>query len=502
MESLHAILAPWRQDDAPGLVASVRHRGRTLLRRGCGLAHLDARVPNTPATRLRIGSTSKHFIAVLLLQLRDEGRLRLADPIARWLPELPASQGARTLQQLLTHTGGLRDFLDLSLLSNGMALIPDDAILDLQCRQQDEDNFPAGEGFAYNNGGYRLLSIAIERELGQPLAQGLKERLFEPLAMHDTALWPRDLEPLSGAAQTHLAQPDGSFRKGLFPCSTLGEGGIASTLDDMQRWMAHLPQSPLLDELTAPATLANGFVNAYGLGLIRETLYGVDITHHAGGMVGGNSQMLIAPAHDVQIAVMCNRSDVSAPDLAQQLLLATLGIEAPAPAPVATQGWEGHYFCAASGRHVAIERRGGQLLLRHFGVPLPLVGSTTLRTDHAVLKLSVRQVDGGVELFEQGRRHRCLRFEPGADAATFAAAFAGDWHCEALDARIRIAGQHMHIAGRHGRSRFTLQPLREDLALLGSVDLTVPFGGQLRADGEGLLLDTARTRRLRLRRAV
>src|SRR5262249_40926434 len=117
--SLEALLEPLACSDAPGLVVSVRRHGRTLLRRGLGLANLETGTANTPATRMRIASTSKHFVCALLLRLQAEGRLRLDEPVARWLPELPPAQGRRTLRQLMSHTGGIRDFLDLSLLSNG-----------------------------------------------------------------------------------------------------------------------------------------------------------------------------------------------------------------------------------------------------------------------------------------------------------------------------------------------------------------------------------------------
>ncbi len=115
IEKLEAVLSDLHRNDAPGLIASVEQRGKTLLRRGYGLASLDSGMVNTPSTKMRIGSTTKHFACALALLLRDEGALSIDEPVGQWLPELPASQGARTLRQFMNHTGGTRDYLDLSL---------------------------------------------------------------------------------------------------------------------------------------------------------------------------------------------------------------------------------------------------------------------------------------------------------------------------------------------------------------------------------------------------
>ncbi|MFD2270894.1 serine hydrolase domain-containing protein [Undibacterium arcticum] len=296
---MEAILSRWNRNDAPGCVVSVIHKGRTVLRKGYGMASLEQQVANSPSTKMRIGSTTKHFAAILALQLRDEGLLDIDGPCVRYLPELREAQGRRSLRQFMNHTGGTRDFLDLSMFSNGAAMLPAGAALAYQSAQE-EDNFRAGDMFSYNNGGYRMLSIAIERVLHMPFAQALETRLFGPLGMYDTSLWACDHDLLPGVACSHVALPDGGFRRGVFPSTILGEGGIVSTVDDMQRWLAHLRKphlwaDALSAELTQPTTLNNGFLHPYGLGLIRENYRGVEIIQHSGGVIGGSCQMLTAP---------------------------------------------------------------------------------------------------------------------------------------------------------------------------------------------------------------
>lgn len=525
IEKLEAVLSELHRNHAPGLVASVQQHGKTLLRRGYGMASLDSGLVNTPATKMRIGSTSKHFACALALLLRDEGMLSIDEPVSRWLPELPASQGGRTLRQFMNHTGGTRDYLDLSLLSNGMTVVPSEGAFEYQCRQH-EANFEPGEQFMYNNGGYRMLSTVLERVLGVSLAQGLRERLFEPLSMNETFLWCSDLDPLLGSATSHIARAEGSFSKGIFPSVILGEGGIASTLDDMQRWLSHLitpriwPQA-LSQEMMAPTELNNGYLNPYGFGLIRETWRGVRIFHHAGGVVGGTCQMLAAPDHGVQIVVMSNRSDVTAAEIAQQLLVVMLedALEAP-ETPANSQHGEGlcgDYYCALNGRHFAIAKHEETLVLRSFGMPLPLTQSTpdVLRVNLlSVIALTVELVRGdagrivAIDVIEQGRRYRCDRIEDAERSLELVERFAGRWHSGELGGEVVIGDgrpESMRVAGLYGRSTYKLQPLLDDTCLMVSEDPAVPLHGTLRLvtgkDGHReLLLDTARTRQLRFTR--
>lgn len=523
LNRINAALDGFGGDDAPGLIVSVRRNGVSLVRRGFGLASLDSGLVNTPSTKMRIGSTTKHFACVLILMLREEGLLSIDEPVSRWLPELPASQGRRTLRHFMSHTGGTRDYLDLSLISNGLAILPDEGAYSYQCLQEGE-NFAPGSHFIYNNGGYRMLSMVIERVLGMPLAQAMRERLFAPLSMHDTSLWASDLETLPGSAVTHMAHPSGRFTKSLFPAVVLGEGGVASTLDDMQRWLSHLlsptlwPQS-LSDEMMTPTTLANGYAHPYGFGLIQENWRGVRLVHHAGGVVGGSCQMLAAPDHDLQIVVMSNRSDIGAPDVAQKLLLALLetgmtAADQPAPANLG-ETLAGHYVCAANGRHYEIQVRDDLLYLVVFGMPLPLLldAEGMLRVNLlSVIALDVNLVtnpQGGVvaiDIGEQGDRFRCERLARGSEIEATVTQFFGRWHSEELGAEIVIEQDDpatMRISGLYGRNRYRLAPLLGDMCLFSCEDPALPLHGTLRLvsgrqGARTLVLDTSRTRNLHL----
>jgi len=225
----------------------------------------------------------------------------------------------------MTHTGGYRCPVDLSLLSNGVTILPLGANLDYMLRQRSA-NFPPGERMIYCNGGYALLSLALERAAGTSFGELLQQRIFRPLGMLDTQLLPSDMELLPGLASLHFARPGGGYRRGIYSWESLGDGGIVSTVDDMLRWMAHLRGTferagdAGWDAMLAAPCYAGGATGNYGLGLMRGAYHGAGIIHHSGTAVGGLSQMLLLPQHGLDLILITNRSDAPAIELGNRVL--------------------------------------------------------------------------------------------------------------------------------------------------------------------------------------
>jgi len=331
--ALDGIFQAVNKSDAPGLVVGIARGGRPLYRRGFGLASIELGVANTAWTRMRIGSTSKHFTCLAALLLVEEGKLDINAGVRTYLPELPPLKGEPTLRQFMTHTSGYRCYLDAGFLSDGLAIKPKGIALGVQTRQSDV-NFAPGEMMLYNNGGYHMLSLVIERVSGVPFERFLEERIFKPMAMFDTKSVPSDFEIHPNMATLHVAQPDGNWRRGIFPTEEVrGEGAMISTVDDMLRWLAHLrtPDTVGTDEtwrqMTTPAILADGAVSTYALGLMVHDYRGVRVIHHAGGVIGGACQMITVPAHELDIIIMTNGAPVNPTELAYKVIDALLGDE-------------------------------------------------------------------------------------------------------------------------------------------------------------------------------
>jgi D-aminopeptidase len=214
-QELDKLFAPWNRSDAPGLAIGVALADRIVYRRGVGLASVESGQALSPSTRMRIGSTSKHFTALLALLLAEEGKIDLDAPICRYVDGLEGPGGEPSLRLLLQHRGGSRCYLDLGFIGHGMAITPPGRALAMQRLQRDR-NFAPGEAVIYNNGGYQLATAAIERAGAAPFAQQLRERLLEPVGMPDTLLLPSDLTLTPRMATLHIAD-SGSWRRGIFP---------------------------------------------------------------------------------------------------------------------------------------------------------------------------------------------------------------------------------------------------------------------------------------------
>ncbi|HLI66245.1 MAG TPA: serine hydrolase domain-containing protein [Caulobacteraceae bacterium] len=385
-EQLDALFAPWNRTDEPGLAVGVARDGAVIYRRGFGMASLETAAAITPATRMRIGSTTKHFTALTALLLAEEGKLDIDQPIRAYVPELTGPGGEPSLRQLLQHRGGSRCYLDLGFIGHGMSIPPKGRALEMQVRQRGR-NFAPGTAMLYNNGGYHLVSIAIERVGGAPFAEQLKTRLFDPVGMPDTALIESDMDITPGIAAMHMPVREGGWRRGIFASEEVrGEGGMVSTVDDMLRWMAHLRSRDRFGspaswaELTALPPFPDGSPGTYGLGLLIDSYRGLKTLHHSGGVTGGSSQMLTLPDEGLDIIIMANGARAAEPPrLAQQvvdiILADRVGPEVPKVKPEEYPALVADWWSPDTGMIYSLTGRDGVLYLSPAKMPggLPVV---------------------------------------------------------------------------------------------------------------------------------
>ncbi|MES2684524.1 MAG: serine hydrolase domain-containing protein [Pseudomonadota bacterium] len=540
---LDTLFQPWNRSDAPGLVIGVAHRGLPIYRRGFGLASVEHGTANTPTTKMRIGSTSKHFAALSVLLLAEEGRVDVDAPLRAVLPAFSGPVGEPTLRQLMNHTGGLRDPYDLPgiLLCGGFpALLGTGAGLELSQRFTSA-NFAPGERMIYSNNGYFLLSLVVERLSGLTFADFLQQRIFEPLGMADTQLLPSDMTMLPGIASFHLPQPGGGYRRGIYPSEELlGSGGMVSDIDDMLRWLSHLRgvdrkvgSAASWQQMLALPRMNNGAVSDYCLGLTRETYRGVEIVHHAGAVLGCTCQMLTVPEQELDIIMMFNRMDGNAAGMALKVIDQVLmedGLLAPVAAPVLAAGHEhliGRWYSADSRRLLGIVSHPveGQAPTLALAVHQQVMG--VLKVSDGGLRMTspahgtveVRlpaDADGTPEQLDfsdSGNPETFTRLPAaGPAAAELAAELVGSYHYADFNRAVSVVLDdgllHLDLHPLYGQSRLQLDPLSDDVCgfrLSGSFPVPVPSVGSLtiERDGSGvtgLWLNMARTRNLYLKR--
>jgi CubicO group peptidase (beta-lactamase class C family) len=494
------IFAALDQGHLPGAAVAVAIDGVPVYRKGFGLANMELPLRLSSAMRMRIGSTTKHFAALTYLLLCEEGKAKLDDPIGVHLPELGAVSRGAVMRQLMGHTSGLADILDISLLVHGSGKRITDAEMLAFYETIDQTNFPPETSWSYNNGGYIMLSVAIERLTGQPLDQVLRERIFTPLGMHDTMLrrWDSDFAPNS--ATLHARTADGRWTRDYMGMEISGAGGMVSTMEDMLRWLKHMDE-PVVGSaetwalMRKPHTLKNGISTGYGLGLMSSTYRGVETLHHGGGVMGGNSQMIKVPAAGLDISIAVNRSDASAAVLANEIIDACVeGLE-PKGEGIEVEPITAVYRSASSGRVIQLTaNEKAQLASLDGGPPLPMAagegGKLDLPAFMAFLQqgLTLSADHAALTLLEFGNTDELARVSPPPDLPP---APEGTFEAKGFAATARLSagpeGGTMQLSGPFGANAYGLQPLDKDVWRAASKG-PFPYGAIVTLEDDGAVL--------------
>ncbi len=225
------------RSDSPGCALGVFRDGKIEYARGYGMANLELGVANTPQTVFDIGSTSKQFTAFAIQLLARDGKLSLDDDVRKWVPEIPSYGKIVTIRHLLHHTGGLRDYIELMSLQGVMTedLTVDADVLDIMARQK-APNFAPGEEHLYCNTGYFLLSVIVKRASGQSLRDFAAERIFGPLGMRHTQFNDSHTRIIPNRATGYSKGKNGVFGIDMSDWEQTGDGAVATTVEDLQRW--------------------------------------------------------------------------------------------------------------------------------------------------------------------------------------------------------------------------------------------------------------------------
>lgn len=340
------------RDEYSGAVL-VAERGRILWQAGYGFADAARRTPNTSETRFNIASMGKMFTAVAIAQLAERGRLGFDDPISRHLPGLPPEIGAITIDQLLTHRSGLRDYFRLENRPRIDAARTATDLLPLAVA--DGLAFAPGTSFAYSNSGFVVLGAIVERLSGLTYTDYLRRNIFEPAGMTQTSL--DGGQGARAEAMTRMSPgggPAGPPRPSpmVGPAMASPAGGATSTVGDLFRfaealrsnrltrpattellWQAHLVPPEQRD----PAQRAS-----YGYGFNRTDAGGRRWLGHGGGSPGVNGQLEIDPEAGRVAVALSNYDPPGATEAVRTARSAFLGVAPeeicrpapPMPAPV------------------------------------------------------------------------------------------------------------------------------------------------------------------------
>jgi D-aminopeptidase len=374
--ALDKLFAGYGGSDRPGCTVAIVHDGKTLLRKGYGMASVDLGVPNTPETVIRIGSQTKQLAVFLAFLLIKEGKLGYDDEVLKYHTDLPDYGVPVKISHVMTNVSGMREFLDMIALSGADARSPisADEVSKLM-RGQPDLNFKPGDRLMYCNTGFRLLSEIVEKVGGESMEDLLRKRIFEPLGMANSRLMRLDDEIVPGLATHHLQQPDGSYKKGRWGVPVAGEGSAVSTVDDMLVWAANMVSDKpkvgtpeIFKKMQTPPKFNSGRTSIYAHGLQSAPWRGVHGIGHGGGVPGGRSGTYQFPEHKLAIAILGNVDNIAPYTLSRKIADIVLGDRLqplpPAPKTADLDKLAGLYWDDARAEPMELVVENGELISR------------------------------------------------------------------------------------------------------------------------------------------
>ena len=319
-----AIFAPWKKPRSPGCALGVARDGVLIYSRGYGYANLDYDVPITPQTVFDVASVNKQFVAASLTMLALEGKLSLDDNVRRWLPELPEYEWPITLRQMIYHTSGLRDYLNLFPLSGRDDYYPISPaqILAMMARQR-VLIFRPGDRYLYSNTAYMLLAQVVQRASDRSLGQLAEERIFGPLAMKGSLMYENHEAIIPKRATGYDRDDQGHVRMvHNYNFDVAGDGQLYTTVEDLLRWDNYLhgvKKPAIYQRMLAEGHLNNGDATGYAQGIRLEKYRGLRTVGHSGSSWGFRTEIVRFVEPGLSIAIACNSDSTNPKEMAERV---------------------------------------------------------------------------------------------------------------------------------------------------------------------------------------
>lgn len=312
LATLDERIRSWMEgNNVPGAIVAVASQGEMIHVRPYGLANVELGVPVTDSTVFEIGSVTKQFTAAAILLAVEEGTIDLDAEVHTYLPYLPGEWRGATIRHLLTHTSGIPDYEAIqSYEAYRLRLTPEEIIRVAHSRPMD---FEPGMGYHYSNTGYFLLALVLEHVEEASFAEVLRSRIFEPLGMARTRMSDPEAIIFNRASGYYQDRVRALVNRDAGQTSTsIGAGGLLSTVHDLIRWDAALYGVDLLsaeskEMMWTPATLSDGTSIEYGFGWNLEPYREHEEQYHYGMTAGFIANITRFPDAEITVIAMANR---------------------------------------------------------------------------------------------------------------------------------------------------------------------------------------------------
>jgi len=302
--------APIKAGKVAGASVVVAQKGQTILAQSFGQADLELDVPMPADASFEIGSVTKQFTAASILLLAERGKLAIDDEMTKYLPDFPTHGQRITIRHLLTHTSGIKGYTELPEFGDLMPLRKSPETLVKMFGDKPLD-FAPGENLVYNNSGFFLLGLIIEKVSGEKYENFVKANLFDKAGM------PGSYYCSERAIHHHHAHGYDTFANALVLKGAVSHvwpfsaGSLCSTAADLTAWNAAFHGGKILSAesysaMTTGASLNDGSKTRYGFGIGLGEIRGRRVLSHGGGINGFLSEVQYYPDSGLSIVVLLN----------------------------------------------------------------------------------------------------------------------------------------------------------------------------------------------------
>lgn len=312
-----------------GGTALIAKKGQIIYKKAFGMANLELNIPMQADNVFRIGSISKQFTAVAILQLMEQGKLGLQDDITKFISDYPTHGHKITIEHLLTHTSGIQSYTGMKDFENISRLDkkPEELIAFFKNQPME---FAPGTKWNYNNSGYFLLGYIIEKVSGKTYPEYVEETFFKTLGMTNS-YYGSDSKIIKNRASAYSKNDNGFVNaEPLSMTLPYAAGSLQSTVEDLYKWNQALHSFKLvkkesLDKAFTSYILADGKKTNYGYGWSMGNIQGSPTIEHGGGIPGFLTMGIYLPKEDVFVTIFSNCDCKSPDELAVKLAGLAIG---------------------------------------------------------------------------------------------------------------------------------------------------------------------------------
>ena len=315
-DKVDKLFAEWDTTVSPGCALAVIKDGRIIYERGYGMAKIEDGLAMTPTKIFDIGSTSKQFTAASIAMLIRDGKIAPGDDVRKYIPELPRYEKTVTIDHLLHHTSGLRDYNALLELSGFRPESDSPTIaesLEVISRQK-RLNYLPGEEYSYTNTGFFLLGQIVERVSGKSLNAFAQERIFRPLGMTHTIFQDDHTQVVKDRASGYDKTEKG-YKLDMSNWDETGDGNVYTSVEDLYLWdqafYTNALGKDLMGMLHTVGVLNNGKKLDYAFGLVVTEHKGLKVVEHGGAWAGFRAGFVRFPEQKFSVICLANLSSMN-----------------------------------------------------------------------------------------------------------------------------------------------------------------------------------------------